>query len=142
METARANRTQAVAIAREKLGRAFRHQARGPDAYDCVGIVIAVANELGLSDFNTTAYTRAPDPREMRATLERHLDYVRWDDVKPGDVLWFRAPEPQHLGVVTQLAPMQMVHAFQRAGKVVETSVDRFWRNRIVACFRYRGIDG
>lgn len=142
METARANRTQAVAAARKRLGKGFRHQARGPDAYDCVGIVIAVANELGLSDFNTIAYSRAPDPQEMREALEKNLDYVRWSEVLPGDVLWFRAPEPQHLAVVTQLDPMQMVHAFARVNRVVETGVDRFWRGRLVACFRYRGIDG
>lgn len=142
MEIARANRTDVVAAARSKLGANFRHQARGPDAYDCVGIVIAVAKDLGLSNFNTTAYSRAPNPQEMRKALEEHLDYVRWDAVQPGDVLWFRAPEPQHLAIVTQRDPMQMVHAFARVNRVVETGVDRFWRGRLVACFRYRGLDG
>lgn len=142
METARTNRTDAVAAARAKVGAGFRHQARGPDAYDCVGVVIAVANELGLSDFDIRTYTRQPNPAQMRALLEEHLDYVRWDDVLPGDVLWFRAPEPQHLGIVTQREPMMMVHAFARTERVVETSVDRFWRDRLVACFRYRGLSG
>lgn len=142
METARANRTDVVTAARAKLGAAFRHQARGPDAYDCVGIVISIANELGLSEFNIKTYPRSPDPQEMRRLLEAHLDYVRWDAVLPGDVLWFRAPEPQHLAVVTQADPIQMVHAFARTERVVETGVDRFWRGRLVACFKYRGLDG
>lgn len=141
METARANRTDVVAAARAKLGAAFRHQARGPDAYDCVGVVIAIANELGLSNFDIRTYTRQPNPEQMRALLEANLDYVRWGEVLPGDVLWFRAPDPQHLAVVSQINPMQMVHAFARTQRVVETGVDRFWRDRLVACFRYRGLD-
>ena len=136
------SRQQVVTAARQKLGAAFRHQARGPEAYDCVGLVIKVAHELGLSDFDSKAYTRAPDPVEMREALEANLDYVRFCSVLPGDVLWFRAPEPQHLAIVTQVEPMQMVHAFARVSRVVETGVDRFWRGRLVACFRYRGLDG
>lgn len=134
-------RAEIVTAAREKIGAKFLHQARGPDAYDCVGIVISIANELGISDFQTTAYPRFPNPQEMRGLLERHLDYVRWDAVLPGDILWFRAPQPQHLAIVTQRDPMQMVHAFARTGSVVETGVDHFWRQRLVACFRYRGIE-
>lgn len=133
-------RAEIVTAARERLGLPFRHQGRNSSGLDCVGLVIMVAKQLGLSDFDTTAYTRAPNPEEMRATLERHLDYVRWCEVRPGDVLWFRAPEPQHLAIVTQAEPMQMVHAFSRVGHVVETRVDRFWRQRLVACFKYRGV--
>jgi cell wall-associated NlpC family hydrolase len=136
------SRQQIVTAARAKLGAAFRHQGRGPEAYDCVGLVIKVAHELGLSNFDSKGYTRAPNPAEMREALEANLEYVRFDTVQPGDVLWFRAPEPQHLGIVTSMLPMQMVHAFQRTGRVVETGIDRFWRQRIVACFRYRGLDG
>jgi cell wall-associated NlpC family hydrolase len=136
------SRQQVVTAARAKLGAAFRHQGRGPEAYDCVGLVIKVAHELGLSEFDSKAYTRAPDPVEMREALESNLDYVPFRTVQPGDVLWFRAPEPQHLAVVTQLEPMLMVHAHSRAGRVVESRIDRFWRGRIVACFRYRGLDG
>lgn len=133
-------RSLIVAAARESLGAGFRHQARGPDAYDCVGLVITIANRLGLSDFDIRNYTRQPNPAEMRSLLEEHLDYVRWDSVQPGDILWFRAPEPQHLAIVTEMDPMRMVHAFARVNRVVETSVDRFWRGRLVACFKYRGV--
>lgn len=134
-------RAEIVAAARERIGAKFLHQARGPDAFDCVGLVITVANQLGLSDFDTRAYPRFPNPEEMQGLLEAHLDYVRWDDVLPGDVLWFRAPQPQHLAIVTDREPMRMVHAFSRVGRVVETGVDHFWRQRLVACFRYRGVE-
>lgn len=133
-------RAEIVTAARSRLGVEFRHQGRNSSGLDCVGLVIVVAHELGLSDFQSTAYPRSPDPDEMRAALEANLDYVRWDAVQPGDVLWFRAPEPQHLAIVTQTEPMQMIHAFSRVGKVVETSVDQFWRRRVVACFKYRGV--
>lgn len=135
-------REQIVAAARGWIDTPFAHQRRAKGVgVDCVGVVIMVAQELGLSTFDTCDYGRAPDPDAMRTLLEAHLDYVAFRDVLPGDILWLRVPEPQHLAIVTAADPLQMVHAFRRVGKVVEVSVDRVWRSkRLVACFRFRGL--
>src|SRR5687767_14104668 len=104
-------RDRIVAAARSWIGTPFAHQGRtrGPNGgVDCVGVVIKVAQELGLSEFDTRGYTAAPDAVEMQRLLEAHLDYVPAParlNVRPGDVLWFRAPQPQHLAIVTEVSP-------------------------------------
>lgn len=159
-------RDRIVEAARAWKGTPFVHQGRtkGPSGgVDCVGVVIEVARELGLSDFQTTDYTAQPDAAEMQRLLEMHLDYVPAPaklNVRAGDVLWFRAPEPQHLAIVTEAAVspdglawprMSMVHAFsrirgqdralRRVGLVVEGAVDQVWRARLHAAFRFRGVE-
>lgn len=134
-------RPQVVAEARSLIDVPFKHQGRSREGLDCVGVAIMVVHALGLSDFDITDYGRAPNVEQMRGLLEKHLDYVPFRDVQPGDILWLRAPEPQHLAIVTSTEPLMMVHAFSKVGRVVETGVDRFWRKHIVACFKYRGVE-
>lgn len=138
------HRDAVVAEARRWLDTPFHHQARLRGVgVDCVGLVIGVAHALGLSDYDTTDYSRAPDPEAMRAKLAAHLDPVPFRELRCGDVIWFRVvQEPQHLGIVSALEPLMMVHAYQRPGvnRVVEQGLDGFWKQRIAACWRYRGV--
>lgn len=138
------SREQVVAEARTWLGTPFHHQARRKGiGVDCVGVVIGVARALGLSNFNTTAYSRQPNPARMRALLLEHLDPVGFRDLAPGDILWIRVEtSPQHLGIVETVSPLVMIHAFHKKGvdACVRQPFDGFWRDRLVGCFRYRGL--
>lgn len=141
-----ATSAEIAAAARGWLGTPFVHQGRRRGiGVDCAGVVIGVARELGLSQFDTRSYPAQPDPVQMRALLEAHLDPVAWTERRAGDILWFRVElDPQHLGLLVDAgeAPV-MVHAFGRPGvmKVVETRVDAFWQERLAGCYRYRGVD-
>ena len=137
--------TVIVAEARSYIGTPFQHQARLKGVgIDCVGLVIGVAHALGLSEFDTADYGRQPNPVAMGAALDAHLDRVNLSDIRPGDILWLRMiREPMHVAIVTEIDPLRIVHAYQRPGlsRCVEQGVDAAWRRRIVACFRFRGVD-
>lgn len=133
-----------AAAARRRIGTPFVHQGRLDGVgLDCAGLVIRVAQELGLSQFDTRDYPAQPNAPAMRAALLAHLDVVRFADLDVGDVLWFKVDlDPQHLALVVNAQPLMMVHAFGKPGvmKVIEARVDTFWRSRIAGCFRYRGV--
>lgn len=138
-------RDQIVAEAISWLDTPFHHQARLKGVgVDCVGLVIGTAHALGISGHDTVDYARMPDPVAMRAQLAAHLDEVPFRQLRVGDVLWFRVVhEPQHLGIVIDLEPLTMIHAYQRPGvdRVITQRLDGFWRKRIAGCWRFRGIE-
>jgi cell wall-associated NlpC family hydrolase len=130
-------RYEVVATAREYLGVRWQHQGRTLNGVDCAGLVICVANRLGLSEFDTRNYVRQPDPAEMRKTLEEHMDRVS-GEWQVGDVLWTRVQrEPQHLVIVTDLG---IIHASVQHRCVVEHVLDHLWRSRVVAAYSFRGV--
>lgn len=137
-------RADIAAAARRRIGTPFVHQGRLDGiGLDCAGVVIRVAQELGLSDFDTRDYPAQPNPVAMRAALLAHLEVVRFAEIDVGDVLWFKVElDPQHLALLVSREPLMMVHAFSKPGvmKVIEAHVDAFWRSRIAGCFRYRGV--
>jgi cell wall-associated NlpC family hydrolase len=148
-----ATRSQIQTKAREFIGTPFKsqHRMKGPKGgVDCVGIVLLVAEELGI------AYK---DTQEMRG-----LDYINYpidgiggfvlqecnkrlmakpiSQAKPGDVVVMRVPDvPCHAGILTDVGGVRyMVHAFNSGPeKVVEHILDFKWERRIVGCFEYPG---
>jgi cell wall-associated NlpC family hydrolase len=51
-------RTDIVAAARTYLGVPWRHQGRTRAGLDCAGLIVMVARDLALSDYDSTAYGR------------------------------------------------------------------------------------
>lgn len=138
-------RQMIVAEARRWIDTPFAHQGRLHGvAVDCAGVVEMAAKNTGLySDVKIAPYLAAPNPVAMREELRRHLDEITFADVQPGDILWFRIDrDGQHLGLVSQLDPMMMIHAFgrEKIKRCIEQRVAGFWREHLVGCFRYRGI--
>lgn len=132
-----ATRADVVRVARSYHGVRWRHQGRTRYGIDCIGLVILVAHELGLSDHDCTDYSRIPDGRQLRQALECHLQPTT--DQQPGDVVLMRfAREPQHVGILTDIG---LIHAYAATRKVIEHRIDKNWSDRIVAAYSFRGIE-
>jgi len=133
-------RSAVVAAAREWLGTPFHHQGRLKGVgVDCVGVVIGVAKELGISDFDVDGYGHRPDSREMERLARKLLAEVPADAVRLGDVLLIEVDsQPQHLAFVT---PAGMLHAYAPLRCVVEHRIDASWRARIIAAFSLPGVE-
>lgn len=134
-----------VKAARSWLGTPYLHQARLKGiGVDCAGLVIGVANELGISNFDVSDYGMQPDPAKMGDYLSSHLDRIPITQLCEGDILWLRVEEdPQHLAIVTAMLPRIMIahaFAFPAVQKCVEHGAGNYWQDRITACYRYRGI--
>lgn len=129
------------------LGTPYQHQAslKGV-ACDCLGLVRGVWRALrGPEPEAMPAY--APDWAEFcgRETLldaaGRHLTTVLGlDQALPGDVLLFRwRPDLPAKHCAILVAPERIVHAYDAAGAVTESSLVPAWKNRIAGVFAFPG---
>lgn len=137
-------REDLIRTARSYLGTPWVHQGRVKGAgVDCGGLLIGVAQELGLLTFEERAYGRIPDGHMLRAVCEAYLQRIDVAELRPGDVLLMRFKEhPQHLALLGELGGRQtLIHAYSAAGRVVEHGLDEVWRARIVAAYRFPGVE-
>lgn len=129
-------RQDIVDEARTYLGVRWHHQGRNRAGVDCLGLVILVAHQLGLSEFDSSDYGRIPDGQRLRAGLTEHMDVTRAP--QPGDVLLMRFEQhPQHVAIVTERG---IIHAYAQVRKVVEHRLDAVWQGRVVAAYSFKGL--
>jgi NlpC/P60 family putative phage cell wall peptidase len=134
-----------MATARSWLGTPWIHQGRLKGVgVDCGGLIIGVGKELGLLDFDTSAYGRIPDGQRLRALCDEHLTAKPVADIVPGDVLLMRfTRHPQHLAIAGDRGdPFSLIHAYADAGRCVEHGADQKWRRRIVAAYSFKSGPG
>lgn len=116
------------------IGVPFQYGGRGPDHYDCYGLVMECARRNGvtLPDFGF-ADDQAMVAAMMGATLPQ------WQQVAPqaGAVVLFRVGRyVSHVGYMT--SPHHMIHAWKEHGGVcVERIAD--WQQRIVGFYKHVG---
>jgi len=114
------------------LGKPWRKDARGPDAYDCVGLLLEIARRLG---YLIPAY----------ASTVSELDLARthWEpttDPQPGDAILVHSADPRwHVGVVS--GGGYMLHSTQDIGEVVRERYNSFpWQARLEGFYRWKQV--
>lgn len=129
-------REDVVAAARRWVGVPYRHQGRNRLGVDCIGLLLVVGWELGLSDYDVTGYGRSPNAGFLRAECDRLLRPT--DSRQPGDILLLRFKrDPQHLAFVSERG---LIHAWYGAGRVVETALATSWSARVVQAYSIPGV--
>lgn len=146
---------QIVAAARRWIGTPFQHQGRlkatgvSQGRCDCLGLLVAVAQELGLKTCRGTPkflaslderdYGHIPDGKRLQTVLDEVLNTVPNAEMQPGDVLLLRFDgAPQHLGIASDYhgGGLGIIHALASARKVVEHTLDPTWYQRIIKTYR------
>lgn len=142
-----------VAAARQYIGVPFEHQGRSRNGIDCVGLLQAVASDLGLKHVDSAVYSHNPNPRNLLATLvqsctrisgeplELLADDVDLEDVRPGSILLhsFRERDiPRHASIVVDRE--RVVHACADTGvkRVIEQTLIGEMRSSVHSAWRYR----
>jgi hypothetical protein len=129
-----------VRQARAYLNVPYHHCGRNRFGLDCLGLVMVVAHDLGLTDWDITNYTERVDCGLMREGIERFCAAVPTAERLPGDVLLFAMKGlPQHLGIATEGG---VIHTHQAVGRVVEHRFNAIWEKRLLGAFRWRGDEG
>lgn len=128
-----------VIAARQYLGVRWQHQGRDREGLDCAGLVIAVAHDLGLSDFDTRDYERQATDETMLQLCRQHLQEVPTDGLQPGDVVVMRFENQRHIAFVGDYVHggLSLIHAHAPSRRVVEHRLDSVWRERIAGAFRF-----
>jgi len=128
-------RAEVVAEARTWIGTPWVHQHRVKGiGIDCVGLIICVARDLGLSPQGTdwTGYGKHPDG-SMLPLCDQHMIRISKDAMQPGDVLVMAIErDPQHMGIVGDYrhGGLSLIHAASKTGRVIETRL-MFARNQL-----------
>lgn len=129
-----------VAAARSALRTPFRHQGRiAGRALDCAGLIVHVAKTIGVAYLDVPAYGRMPHAGLLQQTLDANSCIERVATHQAGDILLMRfTGEPQHLAIC---AGESIIHSYANAGEVCEHRLSSMWAARIVAVYRFKGIE-
>jgi len=122
-------RDQIAAAALAYRGAPWRHLGRSITGMDCIGLVIAVARDVGAkpADFDLH-YDRRPDGT-MAGLLRQHLQPVSVRRATTGTVVVIAAGlVGHHVGIM--LDSERFIHAVNNRGVIVDV-FDHNWRQRI-----------
>lgn len=142
-------REEIVAEARTQIGVPWIHQAHLLGVgVDCIGLVGALGLHFGIDGAERWrdtpeyhSYGRPPDPRLLLRGCAEFLDPIDIEDAKLADILIMRfEAEPMHVALVSALAPMYVVHALSRLGRVAEHRLDDGWRTNVMRAYSFRGV--
>lgn len=127
--------------ARRWLGVPYVHQGRTRFGVDCVGFIICVRDAVeawpqGMAVIRN--YARAPTDGLLVDVLAQHC--TRIEAVEEGCLLTIRWPLTKHTSHLALYAGGSIIHAYQRAGKVVETGYRAHWLRDTASMWRLPGV--
>lgn len=122
--------------AADLIGVPFQYRGRGPDAYDCFGLVKECwrrAHGIELPDF------LSPEDQGTQAAVGL-IQLQQWERVplQPNVMAAIRIGRlVSHCGFL--LDECRMIHAWNRSGGVTIVRLDDEWKRRIEGFYRYVG---
>lgn len=137
-------RSEVVACAQSYLGVRWLHQGRSRAGVDCVGLVAAIALDLGLVDPKALVippYRTRPDGSLLQY-FSTHMDRINKRNVQAGSVAIFAfGGSPYHAGIITDVHSSAIIHAYAAERKVVYGYLASTAHGRELVCaFDFKGI--
>lgn len=121
---------ETVRVARAYLGVKWRHQGRSKKwGVDCLGFAILVGRDLGIEIEDVINYrlNKTDWPRILRALGKAGAIRIDERGIALGDLMIFDIDNQAHFGIVSDLTPLSMIHAYGLLGRVVENRFSRDW---------------
>jgi len=123
------------------IGKPFKDKARGPDAYDCYGLVLEVFRRQGIEipDYGVGFVT------EQTALIDKKVQEVwkDWDQIKkpiPGGLIILAFPFPgwaSHFGVMVN--GEKFINTRIKTGVVIDRITSPAWKKRVLSFHTYKG---
>lgn len=136
-----------VTATRGWVGVRWLHQGRSRAGIDCAGLVIKVAHDLGMSDFDAFDYARHASDETMLAVCREHLVEIEKSEAGPGDVAVMRFGCNRHIGIFGDYlhGGLTLIHAYsQHPRRVVEHRFTDEWLRSVdaslIGAFRFPGL--
>lgn len=130
-----------VLIAQGLVGVRYRHQGRNEAGLDCAGLIIVVAHLLGLTDKDTTSYSRRPNAPEFTAfMLETGCTQLPYGKHENGDILRMNtAGWPVHIAIyeIDERGQEWYIHAFLPHKKVTRDPLTKAVKDAISSVWRF-----
>lgn len=129
------------------IGVPFEYGGRGPDLYDCYGLLMELHRRQGkiIPDYRSTSDSQVV-AETMRASIENKVWIAKWlkesaadkppfSLMQPGDVLLLKIKGlPCHVGMVVE--PDKFVHTWEGVGSVLTERIS-LWRQRILGIYKF-----
>jgi cell wall-associated NlpC family hydrolase len=120
-ETGEGARNDIIQQAVNVLGKPYKNGAKGPDAFDCSGLIHYVYKQSNI-------VLPVMTEKQIRAGLE-----VSPANVLPGDLVFFKIKKDLHAGIM--LNKKDFIHSSKTRGVSVDNIDLNYWK-RSVFCFR------
>lgn len=116
------------------IGKPFQRGGRGPDAYDCAGLVVEVMRRRGI----VLEIPGTPEAEHDQHVAMRQILNVQWvgiEQPRPGCLVYFK---PGHVAVM--LTRTAFVHVAEDVGQVCIERLDGpIWPRRFDGFYEYGG---
>lgn len=128
-----------IAAARAWIDTPFHHQGRLQGiGCDCVGLIVGVARDLGITVPDQTGYARTPSGGLLERALDEALSQA--PGLSPGRIVLMRwEREAMHVGILADhpAGGLSLIHAYAQARRVVEHYLDDVWADRVTAVYYF-----
>jgi cell wall-associated NlpC family hydrolase len=111
-------RNSVVVSALALQGKPYKNGAKGPDAFDCSGLVYYVFKQQRVS---------LPPPAEAQGRAGREIDR---ESIQPGDLVFFKIKDDFHIGIMVNGG--EFVHASSSRGVAIDSVTAVYWQKRLV----------
>lgn len=123
----------ADAICDDLLGIPYQTGGRGPDTFDCYGLIRHLLSADGIE---IPDYLSPDDQRRVMAIFQSELRLWRPCACRPGAIALFRVPGNFHVGYC--LGNGRFIHTWQASGGVCIERLDH-WAKRLIGYYEYCG---
>lgn len=109
---------------------------------DCIGLILKIGEEVN-STYNgkniimldQTNYSKFSNNFEMKKFLDKYFIKIKEKDVKIGDIAYINFNNNlEHVAVISDVG---LIHCYVEARKVVEHSLNQYWKDKIKCFYRY-----
>ena len=111
-------RSDIVQIALAQQGKKYRSGNKGPDYFDCSGLVYFTYRQAGIS---------VPKTAESQG---RYGAEISRESVQPGDLVLFKIKGDDHIGIM--INRNEFIHSSRSKGVGVDSLNSSYWRRYIV----------
>lgn len=111
-------RSDIVQIALAQQGKKYRSGNKGPDYFDCSGLIYYTYRQAGIS---------MPKTAEAQG---RYGAEIPRDSIQPGDLVLFKIKDGDHIGIM--INRNEFVHASKSKGVGIDSLNSKYWSKYIV----------
>ena len=111
-------RNNVIQYAVELLGKPYRSGAKGPDSFDCSGLVYYIYKKANIILPVTT-----------ESLLKTGLN-IPQDNILPGDLVFFKIKKNLHSGIL--INKTDFIHSSNSKGVTVDNINSKYWQKNLI----------
>lgn len=129
-----------IEAARRWIGVKWKHQGRTRSGIDCLGLIVLVAKELGISQVDQKTYSPRPDGSSLVKRFGEEMDEIPLTEIRQGDVILFADSSfPCHVAFVSEkYGKKYIIHAHATRRQVLEERYAYEWLDKARKAYRFK----